>query len=108
MTLAEIKTLLENITDFQNKVVYYAWPTGEAPALPFICYYEDSTNNFAADGIVYQPIRNITIELYSKHKDRASESAIESALTNAGIFYDKTEAYLDDERCFMESYEIEV
>lgn len=108
MTLAEIKTLLEGITGFQGKVAYYAFPVGEAPALPWIVFYEEGSNNFAADGIVYQPITDVTIELYSKHKDPTSEAAIESSLTNAGIFYEKTEAYLDDEHCFMEIYEIEV
>lgn len=108
MTLANIKTLLEGITGFSNKVVYHHWPVGEAPALPWIVFYEDGSNNFAADGIVYTPITDVTIQLYSKLKDPTSEAAIEAALTAAGVFYDKSEAYLDDEHCFVETYEIEV
>lgn len=108
MTLSDIKNILEGISSFENKVVYYAWPEKEAPALPWICYYEDESNNFAADGIVFQPILNVTIELYSRTKDTASEALIESALNTAGIFWQKSETYIDNEKCFVETYEIEV
>lgn len=108
MTLTDINTLLSSIAGFEGKVAYYAFPEDAAPCLPFICYYEDESDNFAADGIVYHPILRVTIELYSRHKDTQSEALIEAALTEAGIYWEKNETYIDTEKVFMETYEIEV
>lgn len=89
-------------------VTYHAWPPEEAPALPWVAIVEPGSDNFAADGVVYHPIKNIDIELYTKTKDPASETLIESALTEAGIFWEKVETYIESEQCFQEVYEIEV
>lgn len=105
MSLADIKSILAGTG---LPVVYYAWPENAAPALPWICYWETGSNNAAADGIVYAAVKQISIELYSQMKDPTSENAIESALTAAGIFWQKTETYLEDEHCFEVEYEIEV
>lgn len=108
MTLSEIKTMLESITGFSNKVAYYAFPVGNAPALPFICFYETDSDNFAADGIVYHAIKDITVELYSENRDIASEALIEAALLQSGIFWQKSIDYVDDEKMYMTIYEFEV
>ena len=108
MTLENIANILSNIQGFADKVVYYAWPEDEAPALPFICYWQTGTDNMEADGIVYHKVKQISIELYSKLKDTASEEAIEKALTDAEITYEATCEYIDTENCFKTTYEIEV
>lgn len=108
MTLPEIKTLLEGISGFDKKVVYYAWAEGQAPPLPFIVYFEEGINPMSADGINYYNAKQITIELYAQNKDLTSEAAVEAALTAAGIFYSKIEEYLEDEKVFETIYEIEV
>lgn len=108
MTLAEVKTLLEGIAGFSNKVVYNAWPEGEAPALPFLVFLETRENPMPADGITYYASKDIAIELYTDKKDPTTEALVETALTTAGIFYTKSEEYLNDERCFFTLYEIEV
>ena len=51
MSLEEIKKLLETTG---LPVAYRAFPVGNAPPLPFICYLFASTNNFNADDVVYQ------------------------------------------------------
>lgn len=103
MTLEELKTLLESTG---LPVAYRAFPVGQAPPLPFICYLVDYSNNFDADNRVYHPIDHISIELYTEYKDPASETLVETALQN--ICWEKTEEYLDDERCYEILYEIEV
>ena len=103
MTLAEIKTMLETTG---LPVAYSAFPEGAAPLLPYICYVVTGSNNFVADGIVYQPVQAIDIELYTRQKDPESESAVEAAL--AALPWEKTELYLDDEKCVQVTYEIEV
>lgn len=108
MTLTEIKTLLEGIEGFSDKVTYYAWPVGEAPSLPFLCYLETGADNFGADNKVYYSAKQIDIELYTQNKSSADEALVESALTNAEIYWTKSEEYIDDEKCWMITYEIEV
>lgn len=108
MTLAEIKTLLESVRGMEGKVAYNAFPVGECVPLPFICYRVTNTQNFGADDKVYTVIRDIDIELYTALKNPAIESAVETALDNAELFWDKTEQYIETERCYLITYEIEV
>lgn len=108
MTLAELNTQLKSLTGFSNKVVYRAWPVGQAPPLPFICYLVDESDNFGADDIVYKAINRVNIELYSKNKDTTSEGLIESLLDSLSIYWEKDETYLDDEQCYEIIYSIEV
>lgn len=107
MTLAELYTKLNSGT-FTGKVAYNAFPVGEAPSLPYICIVCTSTDNFGADNKVYFKRQNVNIELYTELKDPTTESAIESVLDSNEVFYEATDTYLDDERCFERIYEIEV
>lgn len=108
MTLVELYTALSSISGFDKKVVYRAWPVGEAPALPFIVYLVQGSDNFGADDIVYKPINRVDIELYSKNKDTTSEGLIEALLESLSIYWEKEEVYLDDEKCYEIIYSIEV
>lgn len=108
MTLSELYTALTGITGFSSKVVYRAWPVGEAPELPFICYLVDESDNFGADNIVYKAINRVSVELYSENKDTASEALIEGMFETKHLYWEKTELYLDDERCYEIIYTIEV
>lgn len=108
MTLAELKNILTSIPGFSNKVAYRAFPKGKAPQLPFICYLCTNTNNFDADNTVYHVIQGVDIELYTKMKDTASETAVETALNNNHIVWEKYEDYLDNEECYQIIYEVEV
>lgn len=108
MTLAELNTQLKSLTGFSKKVVYRAWPVGQAPSLPFICFMVDESDNFGADDIVYKAINRVNIELYSKNKDTVSEGLIESLLGSLSIYWEKNETYIDDEQCYEIIYTIEV
>lgn len=103
MRLEEIKERLENSG---LPVVYRAWPEKKAPPLPFLCYLVDGSDNFFADGKVYEAITRVRVELYSRYKDLGAESAVEAALS--GIGWEKTETYIDSEKCYQINYEIEV
>lgn len=108
MTLAEVYTILTGIEGFSGKVAYYAFPSGEAPELPFLCYVENGTDNFAADNISYFAAKNIDIELYTQDKNPGTEQLVESALTAAGVFWTKSAEYINDEKCWMITYTIGV
>lgn len=99
-------TILNSITGFKDKVAYRMFPVGAAPALPFIVYYSQGTDNQFGDNKTYHVVEDINICLYSRQKDTTSESAIESALNNNNIPWNKSEAYIDSEECYEITYEI--
>ena len=87
-------------------MTYRAWPEGEAPALPYICYLTIGSSNFVADGIVYAGFQRVQVELYTKLKDEAMEDKVEQVLSS--LVWEKTEEYIDGEECYQILYEIEV
>lgn len=106
MTLTQLGALLSEA--LPDKVTYYTWRVGEAPDLPYICYYSTGSDNFGADNIVYHPRRPVRIELYAKTKDIATEAAVEEVLTTGGIFWERDESYIDDEQVYLTIYEVEI
>nr|DAR81350.1 MAG TPA: tail completion protein [Caudoviricetes sp.] len=103
MRLEELKTLLGTTG---LPVTYRAWPENDAPPMPYICYLVTYSNNFGADNRVYHKIDHIQVELYTKLKDPEAEDRVENALSS--LYWDKTEEYIDSERCYQILYEIEV
>lgn len=108
MTLSEFNTILTGIAGYSEKVAYYAFPEKEAPALPFICWMEASVDTFPADGIVYHSAHGLRVELYTKTKNTTEEEKVEAALTAAGIFFTKECQHIDDEKCWLTLYSMEV
>ena len=103
IALEQMKSLLD---ETGLPVCYYAWPEGKAPSLPYICFLTAYSNNFGADDVVYYPVDHYQIELYTRHKNPEAEGKVEKALSS--FFWEKTETYLDTERCFQILYEVEV
>ena len=103
MTLEECGELLETA---EIPVTLGVFEEGEAPALPYICYFNPEDNNFAADGKVYHSSKVIHVELYTEKRDLEIEKAVEAVLS--AFFYEKTATYLDDEKCYEILYELEV
>lgn len=101
MSDEEIKKILETVGP---PVAYRAFR--EPQKLPYICYLEAGTNNFAADGVVYHKQRKMHIELYTAYKNQEIENRMEEALSE--FFWEKTETYIDSEKCYQITYEIEV
>lgn len=101
---------LEQVGDLLKKtgipVAYRSFQQEEAPRLPVICYQEMGSNNFAADGTVYQKITRIQVELYTTWKDTKTEEKVEQELND--FAWEKTETYIKSERCYQILYEIEI
>ena len=108
MTLSQLAAILNAITGFKDKVVYRAWKENEAPPLPFICFYSSGSESFGADNVTYAALTNVTIELYSRRKDPASEALIEAALTANDLYFDKSETFIEAEKAVLIIYEVEV
>ena len=89
---------------------YDHFAEGESPDPPFICYILPQSDNFSADGKVYLKVSNVNIELYTDSKDLAVEQKLEAVLDIQGIFYDKTEVWIESEKLYevLYSFELEV
>lgn len=106
--LEKLRTILESIQGFKNKVAYRAFPENEAPKLPFICYLETGADNFFADNTVYSSSSIVDIELYSKNRDTKSEKLIEEKLRENHITWSKDIEYIEKEKCYEVIYTVEV
>lgn len=106
MTLQEMKALLEAVTGYADKVVYYQWPINEAPALPFVCFFEQQAFTFPADNVAYYQRPQYAVELYTKNRDPEQEALFEAAFTAAGLYYTKETEYLEDERCQITVFQL--
>lgn len=81
---------------------------GEAPKPPFLVFLYPKAVNFAADGIAYFKVNQLDIELYTDLKQPEVEERIESVLLKHGIFYGKSEVWIESERLYEVLYEMEV
>ena len=102
--------LLEIISEIDIPSAYDHFAEGESPDPPFICYLIPGSDNFAADGRVYFKADEVHIELYTDKKDIETENIVESVLDSHGIFYDRTEVWIESERLYevLYSFETEV
>lgn len=89
-------------------MAYHHFAEGEAPTPPFLLYLSPGSDNFSADGRVYWKVSQLDVELYTNLKDPELEERLETVLDAAGLFYNKTESYIDSERLYEVLYEMEV
>ena len=108
MTLAGLKTLLESIEAFENKVAYRFWPESQAPDLPFICYYSSGSDNIKADNKVYKKRNLVYVELCTEYKDETSEGLVEALFDANEIPWEKDEDYIDSENMYQITYSITI
>ena len=100
--------LLLMLGEMQIPFAYDHFAEGESPDPPFICYLLPGSNNFSADGRVYYKISEVHIELYTDLKDLSVESAVETVLDSHGIFYQKSEVWIESERLYEVLYTFEM
>lgn len=106
MTFDQVSAMLESIG---LPYAYDRFPKESAPGgPPFLCYLFTGSKNFAADGVVYQRIEELRVELYTDAKDPALEGRVEDALTAAGIVFERDEDYIEAERMHMTVYTTEI
>ena len=103
---------IENLVEMLQKIgipfAYDHFAEGESPEPPFICYLIPGSNNFAADGKAYFRINQVRIELYTDSKDLAVERKMEMVLDESGIFYNKSEVWIQSEKLYEVLYSFEV
>ena len=103
-----MEELVQIIQEMNIPFAYDHFAEGESPDPPFICYLIPGSNNFAADGKVYFRINQVRIELYTDSKDLAVERKAETVLDESGIFYNKSEVWIQSEKLYEVLYSFEV
>jgi hypothetical protein len=105
MTYKEVATMIESIGVPYS---YYQFSKDTAKPCPFICFYYDSSNDFAADDTNYQRIRRLILELYTDNKDFTLEETVEGVLNSSGLVYSRSETYIDSEQMYMVVFTTEI
>ena len=103
MTKEQIATLIASF-GFTWQYSHFS----EVPAPPYVVYYYPTQNDVHADNTNYVGRRQLFVELFTKTKDEASEATIEGKLKAAGLSWYKQTDFLNDERLFQTTYEMEV
>jgi len=102
------KQVAEMVGSIGVPYAYYQFPNNTGIAPPFVCFYFDSSNDFAADNVNYQRIRPLSIELYTDNKNFTLEQTVENVLNQNGLVYSREETYLDSERMYMVTFMTEI
>ena len=100
--------LLEMMAEIPFPSAYDHFAEGESPEPPFITYLLPGSDNFAADGKVYFRATEVHIELYTDEKNPEVERQVEAVLDEHGIFYDKTEVWIESEKLYEVLYSFEM
>ena len=80
----------------------------QTPQPPYVVFYYPSENDVFADDSNYVNKRQLFVELFTNHKDLDSEETIEEVLKGAGLTWYKQTDFLNDEKLFQTTYEMEV
>ena len=105
MTHQEVVKLME---EMKLPYAYHHFAEGESPEPPFIVFLFPGSDNFAADGVVYYKINRLNIELYTDLNNVELEANVEAVLDEHGIFYEKSEVWIETENLYEVLYQMEV
>ena len=102
------RQVAEMVSSIGVPYAYYQFPNNTGIAPPFVCFYFNSSNDFAADNTNYQHIRQLSLELYTDNKDFTLEQTVENILNQNGLVYSREETYLDSEKMYMVTFMTEI
>lgn len=87
-------------------VAYRQFKSAQGP--PFVVYLFLDDEDFKADNRNYLPISNYHVELYTKNKDPAAESAVETQLEALGLTWAKSETFIETEKTHQVLYQVQI
>ena len=105
MTHDEVVAMMEEIG---IPFAYHHYVEGESPDPPFAVFLYPASNHFSADGKVYFKASRLNVELYTDLKDIELEQRIEAVFDMHGIFYEKSEVWIETENLYEVLYQMEV
>lgn len=100
--------LLNIMQEMGFPFAYHHFAEGESPSPPFLVFLTPASSNFAADGKVYFKVNEVHIELYTDYKNPSVEEKVEAVLDRHGIFYNKTETFIESEKLYETLYIFEM
>lgn len=100
--------LIEMIKKIGLPNAYHHFAEGKSPNPPFLIYLMPLSDNFSADGKVYFEANEVHIEVYTDCKSPEIEEKIEAVLDEHGIFYNKTEIFIESENLYEVLYIFEM
>ena len=100
--------VLKMMDEMKLPYAYNHFVEGESPDPPFLVFLYPNSDNFAADGMVYFKVNRLNIELYTDLKDVELEEIVEAVLDKHGIFYEKSEVWIESENLYEVLYQMEV
>ena len=100
--------ILSVLTDIGLPYAYDHFAEGEVPQAPYLLYLNPAADNFSADGKAYFKADEINLELYTEYKDLSVERRVEAVLDAHGIFYDKSEVWIESEKLFEVLYSFDL
>lgn len=86
----------------------YFYEADKNPTLPYIVYLKDGETAWGSDGRNFLRKDSYIVELYSARKDFENQGKIEAALDAAGIPYDVTEDYIEEEKMYLAAFTFEI
>ena len=96
----KMQDLMDLLTETCIPFAYDHFAEGESPDPPFITFLIPGTDNFSADGGVYLKVDVVHIELYTDEKNPETEARVETVLDDHGIFYEKSEVWIEEEKLY--------
>ena len=100
--------LLNIMREIGFPFAYHHFAEGESPNPPFLLFLTPASSNFSADGKVYFKVNEVHIELYTDYKNPSVEEKVEAVLDRHGIFYNKTETFIESEKLYETLYIFEM
>ena len=71
-------------------------------------YAQMTAEEFGADNIVYHSFNHLDIEVYTDLKNPELEKQVEEVLRSYGLFYHKSEVWIEEEKLYEVLYELTV
>lgn len=100
--------LLNIMQEIGFPFAYHHFAEGESPSPPFLVFLTPVSSNFSADGKAYFKANEVHIELYTDYKNPSVEEKVEAVLDRHGIFYNKTETFIESEKLYETLYIFEM
>ena len=100
--------IMDMLTEMEIPFAYDHFAEGESPDPPFMVFLYPKADNFSADGIPYYKINQLVVEIYTDLKDIELETKVEAVLESHGLFYGKSEVWIESEKLYEVLYEMEV
>ena len=100
--------LLNIMQEIGFPFAYHHFAEGESPSPPFLVFLTPASSNFSADGKVYFKVNEVHIELYTDYKNPSVEEKVEAVRDRHGIFYNKTETFIESEKLYETLYIFEM